>query len=56
MNHDVRDWDLRQLQETAEHVALVTLDFAFAMQDVDRAHEFFMARDTGVVMAERDAA
>ena len=56
MNHDVRDRDLRQLQETAEHIALVALDFAFAMQDVDRAHQFLVAGNAGVVIAERDAA
>ena len=56
VNHHVRDRDLGQFQKTAEHVALVALDFAFAMQDVDRAHEFFMAGNAGVMMAERDAA
>ncbi len=56
MNHDVRNRDLRQLQETAEHVALVTFDFAVAMQDVDRAPEFLVAGNAGVPLAERDAA
>ena len=56
MNHDVRDWNLRQLQETAEHVALVTFDFAVAMQDIDRAPEFLVARHARVTIAERDAA
>ena len=38
MNHHVRHWNLGQLQEPAKHIALVPLDFAFAVQNVDRAH------------------
>src|ERR1700722_11332188 len=56
VNHHVRDGDLGQFQKAAEHIALVALDFAFAMQDVDRAHQFFMARNARVALAERDAA
>ena len=34
-----------KLEQAAEHVALVALDAAFAMQDVDRAAQFVVAGD-----------
>ena len=55
MNHHVRHRDFRELQETAKHVALVALDFAFPMQDVDRAHELLMAGNARVVIDERNS-
>ena len=37
-------------EQAAEHVALVALDAAFAVQDVDRAAQFVMAGDTAILI------
>ena len=37
MHHDVRHRNLGEFEEAAEHVALLALDAALAVQDVDRA-------------------
>ena len=56
MNHHVRYRNLGQLQEPAKHIALVPLDFPFAVQNVDRAHQLLMAGNSRIQLDQRNAA
>ncbi len=56
MHHDVGHRNLGELEQAAEHVALFALDAAFAMQDVDRAHQLFVAGDPRILLDQRHAA
>ncbi len=41
MNHHVGDLKLAQIQQSAEHVAVLLFDLAFVMQKIDRAAQPF---------------
>ena len=56
MNHHIRHRDLGQLQKAAEHIALVSLDFPFAVKNVDRSHQLLMAGNSRIQIDKRDAA
>ena len=44
MNHDVGDLQFAQVQQSAEHVAVLLFDLAFMVQKVDRAAQAFGRR------------
>ncbi len=56
VDHHVADRHLRELEQAAEHVAVGALDLALAVQDVDRAHQLLVARDTRIGLGQRQAA
>ena len=55
MDHDVGDLQLAQVEQAAEHVAVVLLDPAFVMQQIDGAAQALGRRQDRLVGADRDA-
>ena len=56
VDHHVADRHLGEFEQAAEHVAVVALDLALAVQDVDRAHQLLVARDARIGLGQRQAA
>ena len=42
VDHDVGDGEIAQVEQTAEHVAVLLLDAAFMMQKIDRPAQFLV--------------
>ena len=55
MNHDVGDLQLAQVEQAAEHVAVLLFDLAFVMQQIDRAAQALGRRQDRLVGADLDA-
>jgi hypothetical protein len=55
VNHHVRNLQLAQVQQPAEHVAILLFDLALVMQEVDRATQPFGRRQDRLVVADLDA-
>ena len=55
MNHHVGDLKFAQIQQAAEHVAVLLFDLAFVMQQIDRAAQPLGRRQDRLVDADLDA-
>ena len=55
MDHDVGDLQLAQIQQAAEHVAVLLFDLALVMQQIDRAAQPLGRRQDRLVGADLDA-
>ena len=55
MNHHVGDLQFAQIEQAAEHVAVLLFDLAFVMQQIDRAAQPLGRRQDRLVGADLDA-
>ena len=55
MDHHVGDLELAQIEHAADHVAVVLLDDAVAVQEIDGAAQFLARRQDRLVLADRHA-
>ena len=55
VDHDVGDLQLAQVQQAAEHVAVLLFDLAFVVQQIDRAAQALGRRQDRLVGADLDA-
>ncbi|MGY4423612.1 hypothetical protein ACVWY2_006061 [Bradyrhizobium sp. JR6.1] len=55
VDHHVGDLQFAEVQQPAEHVAVLLLDLAFVMQQIDRAAQAFGRRQDGLMRADLDA-
>ena len=52
MDHHVGDDEIAQVEQAAEHVAVVLLDAAFMVEEIDRTAQFLMCGKKGLVGAD----
>ena len=55
VDHHVGDRQIAQVEQPAQHVAVVLLHAAFAVQQIDRAADFLVRRHDRLVLADLDA-
>ena len=55
MDHHVVDGEVAQVEQAAEHVAIVLLDAALVVQQVDRAAQFLVRRQHRLIVADARA-
>ena len=52
VDHDVGDGEVAQVEQAAEHVAVVLLDAAFAVQEIDGAAQLLVRREDRCVVPD----
>ena len=55
VDHHVGDGEVAQVEQAAEHVAILLLDAALAMQEIDRAAQLLVRREHRLVFADPEA-
>ena len=53
VHHHVRDRNLGEFEQATEHIPFGALDFAFLVEDVDRAHQLLVAADARIPLGQR---